>query len=92
MVAEEAGRADRTPEIDEAVDHAVVWFPSTVTSYSVAVRTTTVSPLATDWSEAGATRSWAPTLTPAVLRASPAVVKKPDTSWVTPSTSTVTWR
>ena len=53
----DAGRAASTPEIDGAVDHAVVWFPSTVTSYSVAVRTTTVSPLATRWSEAGATRS-----------------------------------
>ena len=76
--------------MEEAVDHAVVWLPSTVTSYLVAVRTTTVSPLATVWSEAGATRSWAPTLTPAELSASPAVVKKPDTSRVTPSTSTVT--
>ena len=66
--------------------------PSTVTVYSVAVRTTTVSPFETDWSEAGATRSWAPTLTPALLRASPAVVKNPDTSRLTPSTSTVTWR
>ena len=92
MDAAEAGRAESTPEIDEAVDHAVVWLPSTVTSYSVAVRTTTVSPLATVWSEAGATRSWSPTVTPALCRASPAVVKKPDTSRVTPSTSTVTWR
>ena len=86
------GTASRTPLTEEAVDHAVVGAPSTLTRYSVAVRTTTVSPEETEDSGAGAMRSWSPVVIPPALMASPTVEKKPETRWAAPSTSMVTVR
>ncbi len=66
------------------------WFALPTVTFGVAVRTTTVSPLATVWLEAGDEIVVADGHARAV-QSTPAVVGEPDTSRVTP-TSTVTWR